>query len=231
MKSKQKRTRQYDYDLDWIVSYLLNKAVREIVPAGTPAKYVRSALGKAWKLWPDTPAKCVRSAERASYIALAEAVGYKRALREEVSDVLTGVPSKIAADRTEDELCLGVIRALKRTSDPWSASYIYRAAKKDNLDFLCRVTDMLNRPPAKKESMEWLLKFSLIRYWVCSMGRGIPPLCFWTDQVIADFFALSERGSTFDSIRKTRQRLLLKKTTPLIRTLKDLQLLLTESGR
>lgn len=164
-------------------------------------------------VWPGTPQECILSARRAWLKAILEPL-LQPALRAENVDLL------------KDELVLRVIHARGSTADSHVAGHIQRAAQKDNLDFLCRVADVLNRPAAKVEASEMQRKFWLAVCWVCSSRRDIPPLCFWTDQAIADLavIVLRDKTLTFDAVRKTRQRLLLKKAKPLVRSLSDLPL-------
>jgi hypothetical protein len=63
----------------------------------------------------------------------------------------------------------------------------------------------------------------LVDFWIGSRGdyAHIPPLCFFTDQALLDFCdaAIPEEESSFDSLRKVRQRLGLKHTArPMIKT-------------
>ena len=213
VKTKQKQSREQ-----------FQKDARQV------RKFLTNWVGKPW---PGTPVECVRSARMALLKTTADQLGLNLALREEILSMRDGVPMKTAKERTMDAVALGAIRLSKGTSCRWVASRIYKAARNDNLDFLCQVADVLNRPPPKKETAEYERKAWLIRFWVFSPGQNIPPFCFWTDQAIADFvrIAFRDKNLTFDAIRKIRQRLLLKKTTPPIRTLIDLQLLLKKSGR
>ncbi len=103
-----------------------------------------------------------------------------------------------------DSLVFAYCRVTKKLNHPIIKARLDRAIKKDDTDFFVRLGEELNYKKYKLTR----IKDIMIWGWVMSIHRGIPPLCQFDDNALFEFFnILVDMDCSFDSIRKTRQRL------------------------
>jgi hypothetical protein len=87
------------------------------------------------------------------------------------------------------------------------------AVQTNDFPFFIRLGEELGKEPCNVKEAYDRAAYLLTKYWT-DTGLGHPPLCFFTDQALADFCAITLKRSShqdnFSSIRKLRQRLRLK---------------------
>jgi hypothetical protein len=110
------------------------------------------------------------------------------------------------------------------------AQIIHQAAQERDIQFFKILGRSLSQKSRRSAELDWndrceSLPCFLVDFWIGwpSAHPDFPPLCFFTDQALADWcgFALTPEsdGGHFDAVRKCRQRLRLKRAeTALIKS-------------
>lgn len=158
-------------------------------------------------LWKGVPKACVYEARRAFGRLLVKQMGDHKML-------LDAIFGRATEKMWRDFLMIRFVRVLGSWKYKPLKEYVQQAVAEDDQDFISQLGDALDLPPPKWPRLEW----HLIVQWVSDSKIGLPPLCYWSDEAILHWLSLlwkvrrwKDCELTFDNVRKTRQRLGLKK--------------------
>jgi len=129
----------------------------------------------------------------------------------------------------EDSKFFGIIRFCRNLDSPWFVNRILKASIDCDEVFFRNLGKELAKKPVPPRSLA-SVEFFLATLWTCEihteefliqnpkLGLDVTPLCLLTDEAILKVLKMSGKLDfvTFDMVRKTRQRLGLKKRSFLL---------------